>query len=150
MKVKIEIDSSLSEPIVVINTPELTPEINEFIQFIKREQTAFIVGKNGDMQHILQPKDIQYFIADGDVVNAITSTGEIQVREKLYELEATLPTQQFIRISKSVIANIYEMSKFEASFNGTLCVHFKSGAKQYVSRSYVNAIKELLKMKRRG
>lgn len=150
MKVKIEIDSSLSEPIVVINTPDLTPKINELIQFIKSEQKTFIVGKKGDMQYILQPKDIQYFIADGDAVYAITSMGEVQVREKLYELEATLPTQQFIRISKSVIANIYEMSKFEASFNGTLCVHFQSGAKQYVSRSYVNAIKELLKMKRRG
>ena len=149
MKVKIEIDSSLTEPFVVINTPEMTPEINELIQFIQREQTSFIVGKNGDVQHILQPKDIHYFIADGDVVKAMTTTCALQVKEKLYELENSLPKQQFIRISKSVIANIYELSKFEASFNGTLCVHFKSGAKEYVSRSYVGAIKELLKIKRR-
>lgn len=149
MKVKIEIDPSLTEPIVVINTPELTPDINELIQFIQKEQTPFIVGKNGDMQHILQPKEIHYFVAEGNVVKAMTVSGFVQVKEKLYELENTLPAQQFIRISKSVIANIYEMSKFEASFNGTLCVHFKSGAKEYVSRSYVSAIKELLKMKRR-
>lgn len=149
MKVKIEIDSSLTEPFVVINTPELTPEMNELIQFIQREQTPFIVGKNGDVQHILEPKDIHYFVADGDVVKAMTTSCALQVKEKLYELENSLPKQQFIRISKSVIANIYELSKFEASFNGTLCVHFKSGAKEYVSRSYVGAIKELLKIKRR-
>lgn len=149
MKVKIEIDPSLTEPIVVINTPELTPDINGLIQFIQKEQTLFIVGKNGDMQHILQPKEIHYFVAEGDVVKAMTVSGFVQVKEKLYELENTLPAQQFIRISKSVIANIYEMRKFEASFNGTLCVHFRSGAKEYVSRSYVSAIKELLKMKRR-
>lgn len=149
MKVKIEIDPSLTEPFVVINTPEITPEMNELIQFIQREQTSFIVGKNGDVQHILQPKDIHYFVADGDVVKAMTASCALQVKEKLYELENALPKQQFIRISKSVIANIYELSKFEASFNGTLCVHFKSGAKEYVSRSYVSAIKELLKIKRR-
>lgn len=149
MKVKIEIDTALPESIVIIRAPELTPEINELIQIIQREKTPFIIAKKDNMQHILQPKDIHYFKAEGDVVKAMTASGDMQVKEKLYELEKNLPTQLFIRISKSVIANIYEMSKFEASFNGTLCVHFKSGDKEYVSRSYVNAIKELLKMKRR-
>jgi len=149
VKVKVEIDPTLTEPIVVIKIPELTPEISEIIQFIQREKMPFIIGKKDDMQHILQPKDIHYFIAEGDVVKAVTSSGNTQVKEKLYELEKNLPAHQFIRISKSVIANIYEMSKFEASFNGTLCVHFKSGNKEYVTRTYVHAIKELLKMKRR-
>ena len=56
---------------------------------------------------------------------------------------------KFIRLSKSVIANLHELSHFEASFNGTLCVYFKSGTKEYVSRTYVNTIKESLKMNRR-
>ncbi|PUB10019.1 LytTR family transcriptional regulator DNA-binding domain-containing protein [Paenisporosarcina sp. OV554] len=55
----------------------------------------------------------------------MTVSGFVQVKEKLYELENTLHAHQFIRISKFVISNIYEMSKFEASFNGTLCVHFR-------------------------
>ena len=80
---------------------------------------------------------------------AVTSKGSYKVKEKLYELEKGLPANRFIRLSKSVIANLYELSHFEASFNGTLCVHFKSGAKEYVSRHYVSKIKEALKMNRR-
>src|SRR5690606_32535458 len=39
-------------------------------------------------------------------------------------------------------------SRFEASFNGTLCVYFKSGVKEYISRRYVHAIKKALKKNR--
>nr|WP_225989124.1 LytTR family transcriptional regulator DNA-binding domain-containing protein [Peribacillus frigoritolerans] len=35
-----------------------------------------------------------------------------------------------------------ELSRFEASFNGTLCVYFRSGEKEYVSRHYVQGIRK--------
>nr|WP_238988511.1 LytTR family transcriptional regulator DNA-binding domain-containing protein [Peribacillus frigoritolerans] len=41
-----------------------------------------------------------------------------------------------------MIANLDELSRFEASFNGTLCVYFRSGEKEYVSRHYVQGIRK--------
>ena len=101
------------------------------------------------MQHILKPTDIHYFHTEMDAVVAVTTDGSFKIQEKLYELKQILPSTKFIRLSKSIIANLHELSRFEASFNGTLCVYFKSGAKEYVSRTYVNAIKDALKMNRR-
>jgi DNA-binding LytR/AlgR family response regulator len=72
---------------------------------------------------------------------------QLLLKEKLYELEKLLPSNKFVR-AKSVIANLHELSRFEASFNGTLCVYFKSGVKEYVFRRYVHAIKKALKMNR--
>lgn len=123
--------------------------IKNIIDFIKGQDTRFLIGQLGDMRHILKPADIHYFHTTCEAVSAVTATGEFRLKEKLYELEELLPPSQFIRLSKSVIANLDELSRFEASFNGTLCVYFKSGAKEYVSRNYVNAIKESLKMNRR-
>ncbi len=97
---------------------------------MKGQETEFIVGKKGDMQHILKPVDIHYFHAKGDAVLAVTPEGAFKLKEKRYELEQFLPSKRFVRLSKSVIANLYELSRFEASFNGTLCVHFKSGGKR--------------------
>ena len=149
MKVSLTIDSEFKETNVKIETPKLSEPVQELLEFIKGRETEFLVGKIGEMQHILKPEDIHYFHTEKEAVIAVTSTGSYRLKEKLYELEEILPSSKFIRLSKSVIANLYELNRFEASFNGTLCVYFKSGAKEYVSRTYVNHIKEALKMNRR-
>ncbi|ANU24209.1 LytTR family DNA-binding domain-containing protein [Planococcus donghaensis] len=150
MKVSLNIDSRFEETKITIECKEMDDSIKSIIDFINgREETRFLVGRDGDMQHILKPADIHYFHANNDNVTAVTAKGEFRLKEKLYELEEMFPSSQFIRLSKSVIANLDELSRFEASFNGTLCVYFHSGAKEYVSRNYVNAIKESLKMNRR-
>lgn len=149
MKVSLDIDNEYPETKVTIHCKELDDSVKEILDFLKGRETEFIVGRNGEMQHILKPNEIHFFYTQGDSVLAVTSEGEFKVKEKLYELEGFLPAKRFVRLSKSVIANLHELSRFEASFNGTLCVHFKSGAKEYVSRHYVSNIKEALKMNRR-
>ncbi|WP_188455952.1 LytTR family DNA-binding domain-containing protein [Virgibacillus oceani] len=149
MKVSLDIDSKHKETHVTIQCNEMDDTIKEILDFLKGKETEFIVGRNGDMQHILRPNDVHYIYSREDIVFAVTSKGEFKLKQKLFELEEMLPSKQFIRISKSVIANLYELSRFEASFNGTLCVYFKSGVKEYVSRHYVRQIKESLKMNRR-
>lgn len=149
MKVTLDIDSDYEETKLTIHCREMDDSIKEILDFLKGKKTQFIVGRDGEMQHILKPDEIHYFHTENEGVVAVNSEGSFILKEKLYELEEILPATKFIRLSKSVIANLYELSRFEASFNGTLCVHFKSGAKEYVSRTYVSGIKEALKMNRR-
>ncbi|KAB7707160.1 LytTR family transcriptional regulator [Bacillus aerolatus] len=150
MKVSLDIDSDYEETKVTIQCKEANDSIKEILDFLKGRELEFIVGKDGDMRHILKPFDIHYFYSQADTVLAVTSKGEFKVKEKLYELEQLLPSKRFVRLSKSVIANLHELSHFEASFNGTLCVYFKSGIKEYVTRHYVSTIKEALKINRRN
>lgn len=149
MKVTLDIDSDYEETKVTIHCSEMDDSIKDMLDFLKGKKTQFIVGREGEMQHILKPDEIHYFHTEKEGVIAVSSEGSFILREKLYELEEILPAAKFIRLSKSVIANLHELSRFEASFNGTLCVHFKSGVKEYVSRTYVSGIKEALKMNRR-
>ncbi|MHA6259925.1 LytTR family DNA-binding domain-containing protein [Sporosarcina sp. CAU 1771] len=150
MKVSLNIDSNFNETKIIIETPELNDSVQGVLDFIKGQEADFLVGRDGDRQHILKPADIHYFHTENEAVVAVTVNGSFRLKEKLYELEEILPSNRFIRLSKSVIANLHELSQFEASFNGTLCVYFKSGVKEYVSRTYVNSIKEALKMNRRN
>lgn len=149
MKVLLEIDQDYEQTKIIIQCQELDDSVQEILDFVKNREKEFIVGKDGDMQHILKPEDIHYFDTEEDSVIAITANGSYKLKEKLYELEKILPSHRFVRLSKSVIANLYELSHFEPSFNGTLCVYFKSGAKDYVTRHYVGKIREALKMNRR-
>lgn len=149
LKVLLDIDRDYKETKVIIETPALDASVQEVLDFIKGRDTEFLVGKVDEMQHILKPQDIHFFHTENDSVLAVNANGSYKLKEKLYELEDILPSNKFIRLSKSVIANLHELSRFEASFNGTLCVYFKSGVKEYVSRTYVSAIKDALKMNRR-
>jgi DNA-binding LytR/AlgR family response regulator len=149
LKLFLNIDKAFKETRVTIEGPELDENIQEIIDFIHGKEQQFLIGKKGEMQHILKPVDIHYFHTENEHVIAVTGTDSFILKEKLYELEAMLPSNKFIRLSKSVIANLHELSRFEASFNGTLCVYFKTGKKEYVSRTYVPAIKDALKLNRR-
>lgn len=149
MKLSLNIDKTFIETKVTIEGPELDEQIQELMNFIHGREQQFLIGKKGEMQHILKPDDVHYFHTENDHVIAVTATDSFILKEKLYELEAILNSNKFIRLSKSVIANLHELSRFEASFNGTLCVYFKSGKKEYVSRTYVPLIKEALKLNRR-
>lgn len=149
MKLFLHIDQALKETRITIEVPELDEHIQEIIDFINRREQQFLIGKKGEMQHILKPDDIEYFHTENDHVIAVTETDSFILKEKLYELEAKLPSKKFIRFSKSVIANLHQLNRFEPSFNGTLCVYFKSGKKEYVSRNYVPVIKKALKLNRR-
>lgn len=149
MKLSLNIDKTFIETKVTIEGPELDEQIQELMNFIHGREQQFLIGKKGEMQHILKPDDVHYFHTENDHVIAVTATDSFILKEKLYELEAILNSNKFIRLSKSVIANLHELSRFEASFNGTLCVYFKSGKKEYVSRTYVPVIKEALKLNRR-
>ncbi|MFS0614678.1 LytTR family DNA-binding domain-containing protein [Lederbergia ruris] len=149
MKISLDIDQDHEQTKVTIHCKELDDSVQEILYFLKGKETEFIIGKDGEMQHILKPQDIHYFHTEAETVVAVTSAGSFKLKEKLYELEEMLPSSKFVRLSKSVIANLHELSRFEPSFNGTLCVHFKSGAKEYVTRHYVKNIKESLKMNRR-
>src|SRR3954469_21758796 len=146
LKLFLNIDKAFKETRVTIEGPELDENIQEIIDFIHGREQQFLIGKKGEMQHILKPVDIHYFHTENEHVIAVTETDSFILKEKLYELEAMFPSNKYIRLSKSVIANLHELSRFEASFNGTLCVYFKSGKKEYVSRTYVPAIKEALKL----
>ena len=150
LKFILKIDKALEEIMVTIEAPEINDNIQGLIDFINNtDQQQFLIGKKGEMQHILKPEDIHYFHAEDNQIIAVTEEDSFIIKEKLYELETMLRHQKFIRLSKSVIANLNQLSRFEASFNGTMCVYFKSGKKEYVSRTYVPAIKECLYLNRR-
>lgn len=149
LKINLKVDDKYTETKVTIECHKVDDTIQGLINYVKEQSLEFIIGKNGEMSHIIQPDDVHYFHTENNAVVAVTSKGSFRITEKLYELENTLADHKFIRISKSVIVNLYEIDRFEASFNGTLCVHFKSGENEYVSRTYVNGIKQALKMNRR-
>ncbi|PJK16144.1 LytTR family transcriptional regulator [Chryseomicrobium excrementi] len=150
MKIKIDIDPQNEDtPVITIQAQEWSTEVEAIIRHLKELETAEtapkrLVGTDGERSVILQPQDIDFVYSTNRKVYAQTAEGILELKLKLYELEEFLGTFGFIRFSKSVIGNVDQIKRFELSFNGNLCVFFKSGAKEYVTRSYVHHLRNQL------
>ena len=68
-----------------------------------------------------------------------------ETKQRLYELEEILP-KQFLRVSKSTIANVAEIYSLQKSnLSTTSCAAFRNSHKQvFVSRHYSRVLKEKL------
>lgn len=144
MRVEVKIDSSYTEPQILILTDSVTEEINILLKKLTEDVPQIISGSKDGKIEVLDPDNlIRIYAADGKVY-AVTNKGEYVLRLRLYEIEPRLDSRRFIRISNSEIINLKHVSSFDLSFTGTICVKLQNGTTTYVSRRYVPKIKKIL------
>lgn len=114
----------------------------------KEENSSVVIGKNMDRYHVLDYEEVLYFEALDTSVYCNTADESFKVKEKLYELENTLPSNQFIRVSKSFIVNVLNIKEIIPWFNRRLLLRFEGTKKEIeVSRNYTMAFKRFMGIK---
>ncbi|WP_113928023.1 LytTR family DNA-binding domain-containing protein [Bacillus sp. P14.5] len=144
MKVNIEIHDKYDETLITIHAKEWSKELEELVKKLETKTPNRIVGSEGEQSILLSPDEIDYVFAVNRKVYASIHKQSVELNMKLYEAEELLESCGFSRLSKSAIGNLNRIKRFELAFNGSLCVHFYSGSKEYVSRKYVQEIKQKL------
>ena len=124
----------------------MNKKLEEIVNIIKKDKQQRLFGLDQDQTVLLNPSEIDYVYAENRKIYAVLKDRQLELRMKLYEVEEVLVPHHFMRFSKSVIGNLNRIERFDLSFNGNLCVYFHSGNKEYISRKYVNPIKEKLMM----
>lgn len=146
MKMRIEIDESLTEEEVIIRCRQLNKEVAKLQQLLSNatyEERKLLLEKDG--------KD--YFIAVGDILFFETQDKKVFVhtgrevygsKYKLYELEKMLP-YSFMRVSKSTILNTKQIYSISWNIASSSVVEFLNTHKKvFVSRTYYKVLKERL------
>ncbi len=146
MQVEIKIDSSYTEPKILILTASMSDEINSIVKKLSEDVPQVISGIKDDKIEVLDPAKLIRIYANNGKVFAAAENGEYILRLRLYEIEDRLSPNQFIRISNSEIINLTHVQNFDLSFTGTICVKLSDGTITYVSRRYVSRIKKILGM----
>jgi DNA-binding LytR/AlgR family response regulator len=105
-----------------------------------------IIGKTSDdTMEIIAYGRICFFEARGNLVYCVAPDGEYRMKEKLYELESTLPNDRFIRVSRSFIVNIENVARIIPWFGRRLLLRFNNTRKEVeVSKSYATSFKDFL------
>lgn len=144
MKLEIKLNAACAEPLVTVQAEEITPEVDEIVRRLTQETPRLLTGSRDGRLEILEPERIYRFYASGGKVFAVTERGEYTLRQRLYELEASLDSRQFVRISNAEIIQLKKVEHFNLSITGTILVRLSDGSTTYVSRRYVGRIKQML------
>lgn len=131
---RLNIDKRCREE-VIANVHERTPLINEIEKLVLQGSiTDQIPGYMDDEITMLTVSEIECFVVEDERTYAVCRNRiRYLIKSRLYELEEWLPND-FIRISKSAIANWKKISKLKVQLSGAVDAVFKSGYVECISR----------------
>lgn len=146
MKVECKISADYREPYAVLHINKMTETVAEIISMLEKENTnaLTLIATKDKKTYFIKPEDISLVRTEGrEIVCYDKHKNRYLLDKPLYELENMLD-MDFVRISKSAIANINQINHVEASFNGTMELVMKNGIKDYISRSFRKSFRERL------
>lgn len=150
IKVYTNISKEFEDIVINVNAPELTEGLQRIINnltnisSIKEE----IVATNNNEIFLLKTKDILYFYSDEKNNYAKTMNNTYRIKERLYELEESLPKKKYIRISNSCIINIEKTKSFDVGTIGSLVAKMADNTKQEVSKRRIKYVMKFLNERR--
>lgn len=150
MKIRVELDSSITEEEIIIRCGSLSEEVQrvqKMLADLATQNQKFVFYK-GDTEYYLSLEEILFFETEGKIIYAHTINDMYQMKYRLYELEEFLPGY-FMRISKSTILNTNKVYSIQRNLTASSVVEFQNTHKQvFVSRHYYKPLKIKLEEKR--
>ena len=103
-----------------------------------------IVVKTGNKIKIIPVNDIHYLEADDDYVHIHIAEGSFLKSKTMIYFEQMLNTEQFIRVHRSYIINVQEITRIDAFEKDSHIALLKSGKKVPISKSGYPKLKQIL------
>lgn len=150
MKLRIEFIPAENDEEIVIKCHSLDENVKKQCAAIEAliQSLPAIIYKKRDQEFYLPSSKILFFETDGEDVIAHTANDIFNVNHRLYQLEDILPPE-FMRISKSTIANTSQILSLSKTLTSSVLVSFFNTHKQvYVSKFYYKELKRKLSQRR--
>jgi two-component system LytT family response regulator len=115
-------------------------------QMVRRSEKRprFLVGERQRRLHPLDIDKIDYIEADGNYVTIRTGGAEYISRDSIKRLTSELTDMGFVRIGRSILLNVRAVHYAEPIGHGTLAFTLFSGICLHSSRTYREAILQVL------
>ena len=140
----IQIIENMKETLqVVINCRQIDDEVMRLKCHIELFDKKLQAKKENEL-YFINSFDVLYFESVDNRSFLNTEDDVLEVRQRLYELEVILSDKDFIRISKSQIVNINKIKSLKPKLNRTILATMCNGEQLYISRKYVQAIRNML------
>ena len=142
MKVEFRQAPSAQEVRVLILARERTPEVEALLLRLRAPATLAAYDE-GRGEVLLREEEIIRVYTQKRRVLVDSRRGTFALRARLYELEARLDAEEFVRISNSEIVRRGCILHLDFSLTGTIRLTLEGGIETYVSRRYVSRIRRM-------
>jgi two-component system LytT family response regulator len=126
------------------HTPKQTEELLETAASQSPAQHERIVVKTGTKVKIIPVADVEYLQADDDYVSVFTKEGSYLKNKTMNFFEQTLDARQFVRVHRSYIIAIQQITRIDPYEKDAHLAILKSGAKIPVSKTGYVKLKQVL------
>ena len=122
------------------------PRLAELLNSLRvgAKQNDRLVFKQDGRVILVRTTAMDWLEADGNYVRIHCGSDSHYVRETLAGLEAQLPADKFMRVSRSAIVNLDRIKEFQPLFYGDYAVILEIGAKLTLGRNYRARLEKLL------
>ena len=128
---------------VIIHCRQIDDEILRLKCHIELFDKKLQAKKDNEL-HFINSFDVLYFESVDNRTFLYTEDDVLEIKQRLYELEVILSDKDFIRISKSQIVNINKIKSLKPELNRTILATMCNGEQLYISRKYVQALRNML------
>lgn len=136
-------EPKLHENYLEIHYGNLNKETQDIIAYLESKNN--LIGKSGTENRLIKPDEIYYIEIVDRKCYAYLKKEVWQLEEGLTELTERYEMHGFVRISKSMVVNIYKVKQIKADFNMRMDLILLNEETVVMSRSYRNDFFEKLK-----
>lgn len=134
MKVNQYHNKNITENYVDVHYNKLDSETVRVLHFLHNIKK--ISGKNNDKEEIFSLLDVAYFEIVDRMCFAYLSSSVLQVDLNLQDILEQFGNEGFVRISKSMIVNVYRIKELKSDLNMRVNLVLENGETVIVNRSY--------------
>lgn len=127
-----------------LSTGTMPKTTAETVHYQLPDEQHRIVIKDGTEIRIIPVADIHYVEAYDDYVKIYTSNGKHLKKATMTHFEQRLPAHTFMRIHRSYILNLQELTRIESFEKNSYIAILKSGARLAISRNAYGDLKTAL------
>jgi two-component system LytT family response regulator len=110
----------------------------------KETYTEIFTVRVGSRQVFVRTADISWIEADGDYAILHAAGKRFMVRESLQRLSTQLDPAEFVRVHRSTIVRISELSEMRSLSNQDALLRLQDGTPLRASRTYIRQLRALL------
>lgn len=137
------IEQAEDSPQVIIRCRRIDKDVMRLKRHIELFDKTLQAKKENEI-HFVPLSEVLYFESVDNQTFLYTADDVLEVRQRLYELEMILSEKDFIRISKSQIANIRKIKALKPELNRTVLATMCNGERLSISRKYVQTLRAML------
>src|SRR5665647_33004 len=141
------VTAALNKAVEKLKTKSIDPEINKLIKTHDEESGILnrVVVKSGQKIQVIPIESIHYIESQDDFVMIYSNEGHFMKQKTMKFFEEHLDANQFVRIHRSYLLNLSNISEIQQYEKESWIVLTKQGAKLKVSKAGYSNLKEKLK-----